>query len=118
MSTTPSIAFFEIATADLPRARAFYGELFAWKFAEPALPDAAMFDTGGVPGMLNAVPDHRGGDSTVVYITVDHVQPTYARALALGATEVIAPRPIPGKGTFAVFRDRDANRIGIFSTER
>ena len=112
-----SIVFFEIATPDVARAREFYRELFGWTFAEPATPDAALFETGGTPGMLTGVPDHKGGDSVVVYIGVEHVRATYDRALELGGTAVIPPMAAPGRGTFAVFRDRDANRIGIFSTE-
>jgi predicted enzyme related to lactoylglutathione lyase len=114
--STGSIVFFEIGTADLARARSFYNELFGWKFAD-GIPNAALFETGGVPGMLNAVPDHKGGASTVVYVGVDHVRPTFEHALALGATSVIPPQVAPGRGSFAVFLDRDKNRIGIFSTE-
>jgi len=111
-----NIVFFEITTSDVNRARAFYSELFDWKFEEPA-PGFVMIDTGNVQGMLNPVPDHTGGGSTVVYIAVDKVRANLERAITLGATEVIPPRPIPGRGSFAVFRDRDNNRIGIFSKE-
>ena len=113
---TNNIVFFEISTTDVARARAFYSELFDWKFAEPA-PGMVMIETGNVPGMLNPVPDHAGGGSTVVYFAVDKVRPIFERALAIGGTEAISPRAIPGRGSFAVFRDRDNNRVGIFSKE-
>jgi predicted enzyme related to lactoylglutathione lyase len=112
-STPGSVVFFEIASANVQRAATFYQELFGWKPVAPIAPDGAIY----AGGMINGVPGHPGGASTVVYIGVDHVQQSYSRALALGATSVIAPRPIPNKGSFAVVLDLDKNRLGLFSTE-
>jgi predicted enzyme related to lactoylglutathione lyase len=112
-----AIVFFEIATTDLEKSKSFYQELFGWKFQDLGLPDARLIQAPNLEGLLEKVPGHAGGQSVVVYMQVDHIKESFARAIALGGKEIIAPKPAPGRGSIAVLRDLDGNRIGIFSSE-
>ncbi len=109
----PTVAFFEIASADVPRAARFYEGVFGWSPVAPVDASGAIYRDG----MITTVPRHRGGGSTVIYVGVEHLRRAYDSALAAGAESVLAPRPIPGKGSFAVVLDLDNNRLGLFSTE-
>ena len=54
---------------------------------------------------------------TVFYVGVDDVQASLDKAESLGATNLLAPMPIPGVGTIGMFADADGNAIGMFKGE-
>lgn len=50
-----------------------------------------------------------------IYFNVDDVDAAYARALELGATEMLAPQDFPG-GRFAIVSDPPGASFGLLKT--
>jgi len=118
------IGYTTLGTNDLPRAAAFYDELFA------VIGIKRMMDFGrgyawGVgmdkPGFGVMIPfDGQAacvGNGVMVALTVDSqdkVKALHAKALALGGKDEGAPGP-RGEGFYAAyFRDLDGNKLNAF----
>lgn len=118
------IGYTTLGTNDLPRAAAFYDELFAvigikrmmdfergyaWGSGmdKPAFGVMRPFD--GKPASV--------GNGVMIALAVDSqdkVQALHAKALALGGTDEGAPGP-RGEGFYAAyFRDLDGNKLNAF----
>lgn len=52
-----------------------------------------------------------------IYVAVDDLEATLAKAKDLGGTSIVPPTPIPGVGAFAMFQDREGNAIGLLRPE-
>ncbi|MGH3906023.1 MAG: VOC family protein [Pseudonocardiaceae bacterium] len=64
------LSFFSIGVGDADKARAFYGDLFGWEFAEPPSGKGAVIETSNVPGGIH------GGDpgaSPYLFFSVDDI---------------------------------------------
>jgi predicted enzyme related to lactoylglutathione lyase len=116
---TNPVIHFEIGGRDLGRMAAFYGELFDWRL-QPAGPEYSLVPAGGdgvgIGGGLMQTRD-RMPSYVTVYVAVDDLRATLDRARELGAETVVEPMAIPGIGQFAMFRDPDANMIGLLHQE-
>lgn len=118
------IGYTTLGTNDLPRAAAFYDELFA------VLGIRRMMDFGrgyawgtgmDKPGFAVMKPyDEQpatAGNGTMVALALDSeekVQALHAKALALGAQDEGAPGPRGGGFYAAYFRDLDGNKLNAF----
>ena len=102
---TAPVAYYELHAPDTAKARAFYGELFNWKFTGECggPPNYFMIDSGGdMPGGVTAE-----NASTPMFLTYFHVPDldrAVAKAKALGA-KVLKPREDIPPGSFAVIAD-------------
>ena len=112
------VAFFEVTSTDHRRAQRFYADLFEWQVAED--PDGyALVDTGAgsdaVGGGIG--PSQAPGDTGVkIYVRVDDLDATLARAAELGGTPLLAPTDLPGDfGRIAVLADPDGNPVGLWA---
>jgi predicted enzyme related to lactoylglutathione lyase len=114
---TGSVVFFEINTANIARAKAFYGALLGWTFPATQEADFAYITTPNAHGGFALNPNHPGGSSVVLYAQVEAITKSYNQALDLGAKAVVAPQAIPGVGSIAIFKDLDGNCFGLFSDE-
>ena len=95
----------ELATDDVPRAKAFYANLFGWKMTDLPM-EYTLFATGKEPGggIFKRPPEAPAG--WTVYVGVADAAATLERARKLGATVVQGRTPIsPEFGHFAVLRD-------------
>lgn len=73
------LSFFEIGVGDVARARAFYGELFGWKFED--FREGATIETPNLHGGIH------GGDegaSPYVFFAVDDMDAALAKVRELG----------------------------------
>ncbi|MEV6304085.1 VOC family protein [Actinoplanes sp. NPDC051861] len=111
------VAFFEIISTDAARARTFYGDLFGWSSADEeggyALVDTGAGETaiGGGIGQAES-PDEAG---VKIYVRVEDLEKSLARATELGGATLVEPTPLPGDyGRFAVFADPDGNPVGLW----
>jgi hypothetical protein len=115
--------WLELATENPQSARAFYGAVLGWKFR----------DVAGAPASY-AVIENEGGKVAGVF---RHERPAGANAgarwLALlsvrdpqgvanlvrerGGQVLVAPKPVRGRGTHAVFRDPDGAVFGVLASE-
>lgn len=114
-----TVAYFEITSADAPRAQRFYADLFDWTITpDPDMAGYGMVDTGGgeaaVVGGIG--PSQGAGDEGVkVYVRVADLQHHLERANRLGGTTVLEPMELPGGyGTIAVVLDPDGNALGLW----
>ncbi len=118
------IGYTTLGTNDLPRAAAFYDELFAvigakrlMEFERGYAWGVSMDKPGfGVLRPFDGQPASVG-NGVMVALAVDSqekVQALHAKALALGATDEGAPGERGGGFYAAYFRDLDGNKLNAF----
>jgi predicted enzyme related to lactoylglutathione lyase len=97
-------SWFEARTTDVPRAAAFYGEVFGWSAVESTAGEGPytrfLLDDREVGGMMAITPDT--GDTRPQWSTnfaVDDADEAARVATSMGAT-VAAVRPLPGIGRY------------------
>lgn len=115
-------AWFEIPTADLDRAQRFYETILAQPLKRERFgaTDIAVFPRGDRPNATGALirfdecePSVQG---SIVYLSVDNLQPVLERAERAGGDTLVARTALPpGMGFFAQFRDCEGNRVGLWS---
>lgn len=118
------IGYVTLGTNDLPRAVAFYDQLFSamgakrlWESAQGVAWGASMSQPSvGVMKPFDGQPATRGNGTMVALVvdSTDKVDQLHKLALALGATDEgpVGPR---GEGFYAgYFRDLDGNKLNFF----
>ena len=99
------IVHFEIIGKDAAQLKAFYSELFDWKIGDlmPDMGNYGLIDgaSSGLAGGVGQSDD--GKPRTSVYAQVADLQATLDKAVALGATVVMAPTEIVPGTTLAMF---------------
>ena len=113
------IAWFDIATTDLPRSSEFYGKLFAWQFTPVQGTDQAaeIVSRGKAIGTLRVADGKISGFNGVVYVQVADIRESCRRAKELGGTIVEGfPFDLPdGIGAIAVVVDPAGHPVGLYS---
>lgn len=122
-----SFCWTEIATADAAQAKAFYANVFGWKFMESNASDGEFvyheYSTGGdypAGGMYEITPAmcEPGGalppPHFLTYIAVDDVDANARQAVELGGTIIREPMDIPNTGRFAVIADPTGAMFATF----
>ena len=116
------VAWFDISTKDLARAKDFYGKLFDWTFTGVAGTDQAVEinSRGTAIGTIRGADGAISGFNGVVYIQVDDVQSASDKAKTLGATVVPGfPFNLPnGTGAISLILDPSGHPLGIYSRKR
>jgi hypothetical protein len=110
---------FELNTTDTKKAQAFYKKLFDWKFASMPMggPEPyIMVDSGqkGLGGGITKKPMAEAPTQWLIYVQVDSVKKTIAKAKKLGATIYVEYMPIPGMGAFGIFGDPTGAGLGVW----
>ena len=99
--------WFEHASGDPAKARAFYEALFGWKIATVPLGgqgyDLIQHATEGIGGIVATADGAPAG--WISYLSVPNVDEAFAAALAAGATAVKPPWDFPPVGRGADIRD-------------
>lgn len=109
-----SICHIEFSVTDLEKSEAFYGGLFEWKF-ERWGENYSMFTTPNEPGgALMKDEKVNPGQSPVIYILVDDIEPYLEKARELGGNVCHPTSEIPNVGWFAIISDPDKNVVGLF----
>ena len=105
--TDGKIVWFEVASADGGRARAFYGDLFGWAF-EP-------FEDGGDYQITDggAVYTNPDGKGILVYFGTSDIGASVARVRELGG-QAGEPHEIPNVGRYATCSDTEGNAFGLY----
>jgi uncharacterized protein len=110
----------ELMTSDPEAATRFYGEVFGWTSRAMDMGEMGTYtlfsrgeddDVGGCMRMPEGMqaPPH-----WLVYVGVDDVDATAARAKELGATLFVEPTDIPEVGRFAIVQDPAGAVFGLF----
>jgi uncharacterized protein len=110
-----AICHVEWHVTNLDLAREFYGGMFDWKFNDMG-EGYTMFSTGDdyLGGGLEKRDAIKAAESPLVYIEVEDIDESLARAEVLGGGVVQRRTAIPGHGSFGIITDRDGNRVGIY----
>jgi hypothetical protein len=119
VNETGALCWDELVTSDLPKAKAFYGDVFGWswggtdEYAEPQVDGRTVAGVMPRPAELPPeVPDH-----WLPYFGVDDVDAGTDQAKQLGATLVFGPTDIPGTGRFSTLVDPQGAAFAIFQPQ-
>ncbi|MBV9770907.1 MAG: VOC family protein [Bryobacterales bacterium] len=115
MSETPhnnQIDYIEFAATDLPKTKAFYAEVFGWKFEDYG-PEYSSFSDGRIAGgfTTNAPPPIKG---TLVVLYASDLEGTQAKVKAAGAAISREIFSFPGGRRFH-FQDPSGNELAVWS---
>ncbi len=118
----PKIVHFELNADDPLRAKGFYEKVFNWKIEKSEMPmdywmiNAGPEDEPGIDGGLQKREDP--GDIITNYIGVPSIDEFSKKIETNGGTIITPKSPIPGTGYFALFKDTEGNRLGIFEEDK
>jgi predicted enzyme related to lactoylglutathione lyase len=115
MSAKPNdrrIDYIEFPASDVARTKAFYSQVFGWKFTDYG-PDYTSFEDGRLAGGFAKVdPVTRGGPLIVIYAADLAAMETAVRAA--GGTIVKETFSFPGGRRFH-FTDPSGNELSVWS---
>ena len=118
----PKIVHFEINTDDPLRAKSFYENVFNWKIEKSEMPmdywmiTAGSEDEPGIDGGLQK--REETADIVTNYIGVPSIDEFSKKIETNGGTIITPKSPIPGTGYFALFKDTEGNKLGIFESDK
>ena len=114
------ITWLEVASTDIPASAEFYTRLFDWPIVTDATADYTMTSFGEEePGIGFSPVDETQGitpGSVLVYVDVDDVDASLARARELGAPIYMDKTEVPTVGWIAIVGDPGGNRIGMMQS--
>jgi uncharacterized protein len=108
------LVYFQIATADIERSKAFYGELFGWDMADGS---TGAIDPQG-PGDFDAKGaflkiEADAPPFVTPWFRVVDLAATLAKAEALGARVLVPVRRTPAGTDIALIRTPEGHSVGI-----
>jgi uncharacterized protein len=113
------VVHFEIMGGRGNQLEKFYQELFGWRIDSNNPMQYGMVDTGAKEGIRGAVgPSHDGGKRVSVYLRVEDLEATLAKAERLGGKTVLSPSQVPGGPKLAMFADPAGNVTGLLLGKR
>lgn len=120
------VIHFEIHAEDVPRAVAFYQQVFGWETQDwseyAGMPYfGVVTGAGGEPGINGAIMRRQGANmpvggpiaGAVLTIGTDDFDATAARIEAAGGTVALAKHALPGMAWQGYFHDTEHNVFGI-----
>jgi predicted enzyme related to lactoylglutathione lyase len=108
------IDYVEWYVTDLNRAKRFYGDLFDWRFEKYSEEYLIFHPKEGISGGIMKTKEVKAGQSPVVYVAVDEIEPYLKKVEKLGGGVAVPKTEIPNSGWFAWITDPDGNIVGIF----
>ncbi|MBC8366506.1 VOC family protein [bacterium] len=112
------ICHYEIPSTDFDKSKAFYEGLFGWPIQ--VMPDMGYMMFGeagqGVGGGFNKV-ETVNNEGIQVYIEVEDIDASLAKAKEIGGAVVMAKTEIPGHGFMAFVTDTCGVKIGLWSKD-
>lgn len=109
------IVHWELGADDASALRSFYAEVFGWRIDTEG--DYGFIDTGTELGVNGGIRQNDGGAPTyqAVYVQVDDIEGSLARAERAGAQRLLEPTDA-GSGRVAMFTDPEGNVIGLLAS--
>lgn len=110
------IVWRDLVTADLAAAERFYGGVFGWQFEKAA--DGYVLARNGerLVGGIAEVKSADAGSQWVTQIAVSDVEQAATAAQRGGATILLGPLAVPGRGEVVVVRDPLGAVFGMIHT--
>lgn len=121
-SKVGAFCWLELGTTDRSAGKNFYSNLFGWTAEDLSMgPDMAYTifrmdgnDVGGAFTLMKEQLDAHVPPHWMLYIRVESADASAAKAVTLGAQQMMAPADIPNVGRFAVLQDPTGAAISIF----
>jgi predicted enzyme related to lactoylglutathione lyase len=109
----------ELYSPDVETAKRFYSEVFGWTTSEMDMGEMGaytIFSRGEtqVAGLMKKPEEMPGPASWHPYVAADDVDQEAAKAVGLGATQLVPPADVPGVGRIALFLDPNGAMFGLF----
>jgi predicted enzyme related to lactoylglutathione lyase len=113
---THAFTYCELHSEDPARSKAFYTELFNWKSSETPTPDGLYRQFHPSEGLEAGLTKNmlKGSPAWIVYVGVDDVRASTARAKSLGGEILAEVGEVPGVGWFSIVRDPAGAAFGLF----
>jgi predicted enzyme related to lactoylglutathione lyase len=115
--------WLDLATENPASAREFYGAVLGWKFRDVAGAPSSYALIENASGKVAGVFEHKRppgaavGARWLALISVRDPQEAARMVRARGGEVLVAPKPVRGRGTHAVFRDPDGAVFGVLASE-
>jgi uncharacterized protein len=120
MADTTRFVWYELMTADMEAAGAFYAKVMGWGTREASTPGMAytVFTSGGasVSGLMKLPEEARRMGATpswMGYVGTKDVDGTASRITSLGGTVLVPPQEIPSVSRFSVLADAQTAPLGL-----
>ena len=113
----------ELHTTDPEAAKQFYGEVFGWQAGDMDMGDLGSYGMLGlseeesVAGIFRKPDDQPGPAAWVTYIATADVDASTAKAIDLGATQILAPMTIKGVGRWSILVDPTGATFGLYESQ-
>jgi|SRR6185312_16628947 len=108
-----TIVHFELPSADVDRAKGFWGGVFGWAFGGMTEPFVYLMTEGEEPVGAIYQDEDNPGSGPVVYMATDDIDATLAKVGEHGG-EAGEKQAIPGIGWFARCKDTEGNAFSLF----
>lgn len=109
-----TVCHVEWQVTSFDNAERFYGGLFGWKFTKWGEEYMLFEAESGPGGGFTVVKKIDAGQSPLVHIEVDEIEPYLSKATELGGKVAVPKTEIPQVGWFAVLNDIDGNVLGLY----
>ena len=110
-----TIVHFELPSADVERAKGFWGGVFGWTLAGMDGPFEYLMTQGEEP--VGAIfKSDEAGSGPIVYMATDDIDATLAKIGEAGGTAG-EKQPIPSIGWFARCQDTEGNSFSLFQSD-
>lgn len=108
------LCHWELMVQDVAKAKAFYAQVFDWRFDDARYPGYTLIDTGREPGGgMMARPASSPTTALNTYFQVDDIDRTLRQVAEAGGVIIVPRTEIPNVGWFAMFLDPDRIPIGV-----
>jgi uncharacterized protein len=107
----------ELNTTDVPKAKAFYGNLFGWKLEDLQMPNGTymMIHVGeGTGGGIMQQPVPGASSTWLAYVLVDDIAAATEKARSLGATVMKEVTEVMGAGWLSIIVDPTGATLGLW----
>jgi predicted enzyme related to lactoylglutathione lyase len=113
------VAWFDITTTDLSKAKEFYGKLFDWTFNPVQGTNLAVeiVSRGSAIGTIRVADGQIGPFNGVIYVQVPDIRESCKKATELGGTLLPGfPFDLPnGTGAIGLVSDPSGHPVGMYS---
>lgn len=118
-----TVAWVDLQTPDLDKARRFYGELLGWSFIGGDDPNAAFYTTAQirrrkVAGLAKLSAQSQFPSAWTVYFATDNAEDVARRTRDAGGTVLMPPMDVMEHGRMAIFADPTGAAFGIWQPKQ
>lgn len=107
------VTHFEIHGRDGKKTQDFYASLFGWSIDANNPMNYGMVSAQGDQGIGGGIAQAQVEPLVTVYVEVEDLATTLAKAESLGGKTILPPSDVPGGPKLAQFADPDGNVIGL-----